>query len=430
MFNFFGTHPSFTYGLQVYIAEVLFMAFLMPKRKYWWLTLTLCTLCSVAVVTFIPDVIIGHFLYAPFAVIIVLIFVTTILTTDTKINAAIFGSVAVLLMQHTAECVTLTVRYFFEVKKYTLWWDLISIICYGLIYAGLLILFWYKVKDMRLKSGKMVLFAALIFIGVFSIRNYTFSFSDISSETPYTLRVAFNLYAVVSCLFCILFLCSQNSEEKLIDEKSEMERMLNREQEHYQALVQNQEIINRKCHDLKYSIKMLRQDLEGEEKLHYLDKLEQEVMIYEKIAKTGNVSLDHTLSEKCLICAAHDIKFTYMVDAEGLGRMEAIDIYTLFGNAIDNAIECVVKYEDYEKRIISLYVTKQFGALKIHLENYCEEVLYDEQKNIISTKVDKNNHGFGLKSIRYIAEKYNGYMNITNEKRLFCLDILIPLAEQ
>lgn len=43
-----------------------------------------------------------------------------------------------------------------------------------------------------------------------------------------------------------------------------------------------------------------------------------------------------------------------------------------------------------------------------------------------TTKSDKKNHGFGLKSIRYSVEKYGGSVSVDMEKNWFELKILIP----
>ncbi len=71
-----------------------------------------------------------------------------------------------------------------------------------------------------------------------------------------------------------------------------------------------------------------------------LKELEQSIRIYDSIVKTGNEILDTLLSEKSLICEARDITIHCVIDGKKLFFMDSIDIYALFGNAIDNAIEC------------------------------------------------------------------------------------------
>jgi sensor histidine kinase regulating citrate/malate metabolism len=118
------------------------------------------------------------------------------------------------------------------------------------------------------------------------------------------------------------------------------------------------------------------------------------------------------------------------VDGSLLSAIEPTDIYTLFGNAIDNAIECVMQYPDEEKRILSLYVAGSGELMRIHFENYCERKITVKDGEVQTSKDDPINHGFGLKSIRFIAEKYGGYLNVQAADNVFTLDVLIPQVKK
>ena len=130
-----------------------------------------------------------------------------------------------------------------------------------------------------------------------------------------------------------------------------------------------------------------------------------------------------------LFCEQHEIKFTCVTDGEKLGFMDTMDIYSMFGNAMDNAIEATCK-EEPEKRIINLRVGSNENFLVVHIENYVSKQLVLVDEIPLTTKVNKDYHGFGIMSIRYIAQKYGGTMNIKVDNNLFCLDILLPLKER
>ena len=100
----------------------------------------------------------------------------------------------------------------------------------------------------------------------------------------------------------------------------------------------------------------------------------------------------------------------------------------MFGNAIDNAIESVKQLENQEMRMIDVlvYVRKQF--LIINIMNPLGRRLEFDGDLPVSTKARNGYHGFGLKSIRYTVEKYNGFMKIDTEENIFSLKILIPIA--
>lgn len=230
----------------------------------------------------------------------------------------------------------------------------------------------------------------------------------------------------------ILFLYIQNNLENIQKSEQElnmMQQLMYRQQEQYQISQENIELINRKCHDLRYQMEALRKLKDEQEIDTQLKELERSVMIYDSIIKTGNPVLDTVLTEKSLICEANQINMTCMADGEKLNFISKIDLYTMFGNALDNAIECVMKQEDVSKRIIQIAVFYEKNLLMIRIRNYCEEKLKLQDGIPISTKQDKNYHGFGLKSIQYTAEKYGGGIVCQNFDNYFVLQILLPISE-
>ena len=133
------------------------------------------------------------------------------------------------------------------------------------------------------------------------------------------------------------------------------------------------------------------------------------------------------LTGKSIYCEKHQITLTSVVDGKLLNFMDTMDICSIFGNALENAIESVMKIKEKEKRLIHLSVSKQREFLMISIENYYEEELQYSEGELQSTKQEKSQHGFGIKSIQYIVNKYNGALNINAENNWFSLKILMPL---
>ena len=124
------------------------------------------------------------------------------------------------------------------------------------------------------------------------------------------------------------------------------------------------------------------------------------------------------LTGKHLYCMQHDINFTCVADGHLLDDMNVMDICTIFGNALDNAIEYEEKIEDRKKRLIRVAVYSQNQFVIIRVENYCEVQLAGGGVLPETTKKNKEYHGYGLKSIRTTAEKYGGSMTVRTEGRL------------
>lgn len=204
-------------------------------------------------------------------------------------------------------------------------------------------------------------------------------------------------------------------------------QLLASEQKKQRMTAENVELINRKCHDLKHQIEGLKRMDSDAERDAYIRTIENAVLFYESAVKTGNNTLDLILMEKQLYCKAHGITFTCICDGEQLAMMDTMDIYSLFGNAIDNAIEGI-RDADEKNRVIGLRVGRRGSFLTIHIENYLDHPLKIVDGLPVTGK-DTDYHGFGVLSIRHVVLKYSGTMSIRTDQNLFRLDILIPCIE-
>ena len=228
-----------------------------------------------------------------------------------------------------------------------------------------------------------------------------------------------------SDILALLLQYSSFRAGKLEQEKMRTEALLQAEQEQYRLSRETIELVNMKCHDLKHRLAQIRAEGGGAEQLK---DVEEAVLFYENVAKTGNDALDSVLTQKSLSCEKHGIAFTYMADGAGLEAMQPSDVWSLLGNALDNAIESCAQEEDPQKRIVFLNIGAKDGLLRIRVENYCSRPVRFAEGLPVTTKADRQNHGIGVRSIRYIAQKYGGNAVFSAEDGFFRLSVLIPLA--
>ena len=260
--------------------------------------------------------------------------------------------------------------------------------------------------------------------GLFFLLMTVFFIPDLPEAFSMTRLLNFLYYLAADALvlFVLLGLLKESRQSRELDI---LEQLL-RAEDHQRAITtETIELINMKCHDLKHQISLLRQG--GNDA--YVQELENAVQIYDSSVKTGCETLDIILMEKLLLCEKHGIQLTCMADGASLNFMSSSDIYSLFGNALDNAIESVLKEENDEKRVISFSVVGKGQFLVIRVENYVTDPSILEEEMPVTTKADKRYHGFGLMSIRHIVNKYGGELSIRAEEHLFVLNILIPLNE-
>ena len=243
-------------------------------------------------------------------------------------------------------------------------------------------------------------------------------------ENP-ILFIFISLYDIICCVFTLLLEYGLFRNKLLVNDKEILEHLVRKQEEQYKSSKANVEIINIKCHDMKHQISRMADRVDPSA----IKELKDIINIYDATIKTGNEILDVFLMEKKLFCEQNDIKLDCIVNGECLSFMPASDIFSLFGNAIDNSIEALMKIEDTEKRIIGMTVKTQMGMIIIHCENYYQGELDFEYGFPNTTKDDKNYHGYGMRSIQMVAEKYNGYVGILAQDGIFNLNITIPMPD-
>lgn len=240
----------------------------------------------------------------------------------------------------------------------------------------------------------------------------------------YALFSSFDFIAtlIILCLqYAVLYSSRMRQEYRMT------EHLLYLQQAQMETSKETINLINIKCHDLKKMIGSLGEKMHIEE--GEVEEMRRAINIYDGAVKTGNEALDILLAEKSFICQDKEIQFNCIVDGKCLGFMKTSDIYSLFGNAIDNAIEAVCKIEDSSRRIIGMSVKESKGMITAHIENYFTGPLHFVEELPVTTKADQRFHGFGTRSIRYIVKKYNGWVSMKAEGDVFNLNILLPVPK-
>ncbi len=301
---------------------------------------------------------------------------------------------------------------------------LVSAAVFTLVYgAGYLLIVkrFNKNSDIYINNLSCFLLAFSTLIVVFG-KNLLYGLGFL---TDYQLLV---LFTTISVALVLIIQFGALHKSRTEEEKRIIEQLLLAEENRRAMRQENIDIINMKCHDLRYHLDEYRKVNLEEKHADFFAEVAESICIYENTPDTGNSALNALFAEKLLYCNANDITVSYIIDAAALGRMNASDISSLFGNALDNAIQCVER-EEKEKRIISVSVKRKGDMGQIFISNYCAEKPTMRDGLPVSSK-DCNTHGFGLRSIRYIVEKYSGNMLIDYRDRMFTLSILLPAKEK
>lgn len=316
-----------------------------------------------------------------------------------------------------------------------------QLVLYGMLCAFTTLFFYsifYCIFRVKLKesggrifedTSNNIAFCGMLFVLVYLA---TFMCQTIFVGDSYTYEHVNYIGATVDFLICILLLWVQHGIlqiRNINQEKEIVEHLLYERKRQYELSRENIETINHKCHDLKHQIRALELVSEGE-RSNYIRELEDAIGIYDAVVETGNEVVNTIISEKALICGRRDIRLSCMVDASHLDFMSTLDIYALLGNALDNAIESVSRYADKDKRIISLTICAVGDFLSIQINNYCEDNVVFTDGLPMTTKHNKDYHGFGMKSMQHLAKKYGGSMATSIADNMFTLQILLPMPRE
>ncbi|MBR1813813.1 MAG: GHKL domain-containing protein [Lachnospiraceae bacterium] len=228
------------------------------------------------------------------------------------------------------------------------------------------------------------------------------------------------LFSILSCLLALMLEFSLVRLNQKETEMAILEHMVEKAKSQYQLSKENIETINIKCHDLRHQIRQLDCNIDPAE----LSKISDALRIYEANIRTGNDALDIILMEKKLLCSNKMIRLTCMMDSSVIDGMHYSDIYSLFGNAIDNAIEAVSALDE-SRRSISIHGSRRGKASYIVIENYFDGPLAFKD-GLPCTNKTGDYHGFGVKSMKKLAEQYGGELTISLVKDIFRVEILFP----
>jgi hypothetical protein len=264
-------------------------------------------------------------------------------------------------------------------------------------------------------------------IPYFYLRDYARWFSIPPAETPWSVHFVTLLCGI--CAITNMILSENYSYQIRQNEKLHMEGIIRKQHDQYKTMLNNIEGVNRKYHDLRHILRGIDSMDSIDEIKTYVQGVEGEIKDYELIYNlynTGNKTIDIIFSEKKRVCYERNIQLHIHAEGQGWGQVSDMDAATIFGNALDNAIESVEPIEDQRLKLIDVRIGVMNEMLVARFENhYIHELQMDKEK-LLSTKMDRENHGYGLKSIELTVKKYGGDVDVKAKDGVFVLTVIIP----
>lgn len=311
-----------------------------------------------------------------------------------------------------------------KISLFTGWQDiLIYFFSYIIVYYLIFIIFALRLNKNNFYEAKydfkFLVVGCVFILSDIVINSIVSWYSTIHFENIYLGIVA--LINVLCCFIGLFYIFEMFYSNNIKNQMKIIEEIQKKESNQYKISKETIDMINIKCHDFRHQIREFGDNQKiDNEAINNLNKL---IRIYDSTYHTENEALNVILNEKTLLCNNKNIRFTCIVDGNALNFIENEDIYSLFGNLIDNSIEAVNQLDDNEK-IISLKIKQVGNIVSISIKNGYKGKIQMENNLPLSKKEDNVHHGFGMKSIKMVCEKYNGNLKLNIENNIFIVTIL------
>ena len=303
------------------------------------------------------------------------------------------------------------------------------------VYAAVFLLYYSFEKDNipsdrdLMISPKELLSVIITGIGAFIMSNISFVYNEGPFSASGSILYVRTLVDFGGLLMLVTEMGRRN-EILVKKENDSINQLFHRQYEQYKLAVDNSEALRKEMHDMKHYVAALKNENDPEKRAELLEDMEQAIAVQESFMNTGNQVLDVILTTKSLQCQKEDITLSALIDGDMLADIFVKDLCSLFGNMLDNAIEATRQIESKDNRLINLSVRRRNQFIVIECENSCKPNEKQERtagSHLFprTTKTDTIHHGYGLKSIAQVAEKYGGGLHVVRENGWFKIKVIL-----
>ncbi len=398
------------FSIELILAQLLLISNY-PKRKHFFIRLPIFIGLTVLICYFLPqpesvlaDPVLG---FLRFMTMLSIATLAMLLCFGGKPTAIISGCIAGYAVQHIAYQITTLLLLIEAFEGYSM---LVESMTCLIVYIILFFTLGHFIRRHNYFENYddrfIIISACIIFICIFIYR-----FARLSANDNIT-TICIAMYAMTCCILALTIQYGAYEFINLITSNRTLATLISQRKKQYEISKQNMELLNIKCHDLKHQLGMIS----GEEK----EEIKRIIDIYDNPVQTGFDVLDIALNENLKTLHDKGIKINFTGDGKLLSFMRGSDIYSLFGNSIDNSIEALDKVDDENKKMINITLEEKGDLLVVGVSNYFSgELVKEHDKIVTSKKTEQGYHGFGLKSMEYICKKYQGFLRVKSDGEIF-----------
>lgn len=295
-----------------------------------------------------------------------------------------------------------------------------------IIYYAVIVNIWKTSFQKEFNRARYVVYGVII---VYSILNLSLILITVSDKKNISsgqmILLLFNMFGIVFVdLFFLYFTKFTEKNEELSLRLKLLEQQTTIQHNNY-SMQQNKYNESLKIlHDVNRHLHMIEKIYKAENARMAMEyTMDIESMLKPLIPKqyTDNPILNILLDDKEHFCAGHDIQFCLRIGHVDLKFMDAVEITTLFGNLLDNAIEACQKVKSNNKRI-DMKVDTYNDFIAIQISNSIEKRTRWSEGKPKTEK--KHGHGIGLVNVEQIIQKYDGNIMYDDRDGKFTCNII------
>lgn len=408
------------------ICGVFVFSYSLERRRHFALRLVLGLAAGMILVEIAARLLFARGMLAEFAVITMLYVLLNLLVWfcyNESVWTVLFVTASGYVLQDMASDIKAALQYampfpfFRNLASTTPGVLLFDLLCYGGLYLAGYFLFrpFTRQGSGDLDSKYKALFSVAVLFLCAGLTRLTRDGQPHSTS----LKLSLYLYRLLCDAFVLIVQYSVMERALMASRVEAMQEIVHRQHSQYQASRDRVWQINEKYHDLKQLLAQFR----GKVPASQVDALEKSISTYEDVVHTGSDVLDVVLGEKREQCRRRDIQLTCYADGAGLAFVDSLDLYSLLGDALDNAIRAAGQMPE-GRRFITFTARQEGGMAAIHIENPAPDVV-ELENGLPRDQRDKGCAGFGMRSMQRTAAKYGGSLAVKQKDGIFYLDVLL-----
>lgn len=289
-----------------------------------------------------------------------------------------------------------------------------------------IILKFKSIRHKNIPSSSWILITVIPLLTIFIMVTITES-ATYNEDTRLTFYLSLSIIGLIimNVIFYYTFMSTIRNHEVFLENQL-LKNNIELKKKHSIELVNLYKEIQTIRHNMKNQLigaYTLIKDSQYDKAIIYLANLINDIDSTKKYIFTKNEMLNSIVNKKFTEANNKGIKTAFSINYDLGNKIDFIDINILFGNLFDNAIEACEKING-EKEIF-LAIEKKRGYISIKVTNTIESSVLKNNPNLLTSKIDKSNHGLGVPSIKKIVQKYDGLIEFYETKNSFTSNILI-----